>query len=224
MNGDLFDLSHNGEIWTETIAESALILRQYAVAQAPEILAAIETVTAQSPFRHLQTPGGYTMSAAMTCCGDLGWVSEPQGYHYAPDDPQTGNHWPKMPEALRKLGEQAAREAGYPAFQPDSCLINRYAPGAKMSLHQDRHEQDLSAPIVSVSLGVPAMFLLGGLQRSDKTIKVPLAHGDVVVWGGPSRLRFHGILPIKADYHPLLGQDRINITFRVVRKQASQPR
>jgi alkylated DNA repair protein (DNA oxidative demethylase) len=221
MNGDLFDLSHNGETWTETITEGALILRQYAVAQAPEIIAAIETVTAQSPFRHIQTPGGYTMSAAITCCGDLGWVSSPQGYRYARHDPQTGYDWPTMPTVLREIGQQAAREAGYPEFHPDSCMINRYAPASKMSLHQDRHEQDLSAPIVSVSLGVPAMFLFGGLQRSDKTIKVPLAHGDVVVWGGVSRLCFHGVLPIKADYHPMLGQDRINITFRVVRKRRS---
>lgn len=140
MNGDLFDLSHNGETWTETIAEDALILRQYAVAQAPEIIAAIETVTEQSPFRHIQTPGGYTMSAAITCCGDLGWVSGPQGYRYARQDPQTGRDWPEMPAVLREIGQQAAREAGYSEFHPDSCMINRYAPGSKMSLHQDRHE------------------------------------------------------------------------------------
>ena len=215
MNYDLFDLSNNGEMWTETIGEDAVVLRQYAVKQAAELIAAITEVVMQASFRHMQTPGGYTMSAAIASCGNLGWVSDRQGYRYSTHDPQSKQPWPEMPEVFRELAHNAAIEAGYEHFQPDACLINRYAPGAKMSLHQDRHERDYDSPIVSVSLGVQATFLFGGEQRSDKTTKIPLAHGDVVVWGGKSRLKFHGVLPIKAGYHPMTGEDRFNITFRV---------
>lgn len=215
MNYDLFDLSNNGETWTEEICNGALVLRQYATAQAPDILAAITAIEAQAPFRHMQTAGGYTMSAAITSCGNLGWVSDRQGYRYSTHDPQSKKPWPAMPNVLREFATKAATDAGYDNFHPDACLINRYAPGAKMSLHQDRHERDYNAPIVSISLGVQATFLFGGEQRSDQTVKVPLAHGDVVVWGGESRLKFHGVLPIKAGYHPMTGEDRLNITFRV---------
>ncbi|PWQ92189.1 DNA oxidative demethylase AlkB [Leucothrix pacifica] len=215
MNYDLFDLSNNGDTWTEEICKDALVLRQFAVAQAPELMQAVTEVTTQAPFRHMQTPGGYTMSASLSSCGSMGWVSDRVGYRYSSHDPQSKQPWPAMPEILSKLATEAAEAAGYHRFYPDACLINRYTPGAKMSLHQDRNERDYDAPIVSVSLGVPATFLFGGMQRGDKTIKVPLAHGDVVVWGGESRLKFHGILPIKAGYHSLTGEDRINITFRV---------
>ena len=216
MNYDLFDLSNNGETWTEEICKDAFVLRQYATTQASDFLQAITDISTQAPFRHMQTPGGYTMSASMTSCGKLGWVSDRIGYRYSTHDPQSKQPWPVMPEILRNFANKAAAEAGYPHFHPDACLINRYTPAAKMSLHQDRNERNYDAPIVSISLGVPATFLFGGMQRTDKTIKVPLAHGDVVVWGGESRLKFHGILPIKAGYHPLTGEDRLNITFRMV--------
>lgn len=214
MNYDLFDLTNNGETWTEEICKDALVLRQYATTHAAELLQAIIDVTEQAPFRQMQTSGGYTMSAAVTNCGKWGWISDFRGYRYSAKDPLNGQPWPEIPEALYKLAKGAAAEAGYTNFQPDTCLINRYSTGAKMSLHQDNTEQSFDAPVVSVSLGLQATFLFGGMNRSDKTSKVPLAHGDVVVWGGESRLKFHGILPIKAGYHPLTGENRINITFR----------
>lgn len=162
----------------------------------------------------MQTPGSYTMSVAMTNCGTAGWITDRKGYRYSTTDPLSGQAWPAMPADFRRLAQAAALAAGFPAFQPDACLINRYPVGAKMALHQDRDERDLTAPIVSVSLGVPATFLWGGLQRSDKAVKVPLLHGDVVVWGGAARLVFHGIAPLKAAQHPRLGEERINLTFR----------
>ena len=216
MNYDLFDLTNNGETWTEEICKDAFVLRQYVVTQAPDLIQAIDEISAQAPFRHMQTPGGYTMSAAITCCGNHGWVSDRQGYRYSSHDPLSKQPWPALPEIFSKIAHDAAAEAGFLNFRPNASLINRYVPGAKMSLHQDRNEGNFEAPVVSISLGVSATFLFGGLERSDKTIKVPLAHGDVVVWGGESRLKFHGILPIKAGYHPLTGEDRLNITFRMV--------
>ncbi|PWQ97950.1 DNA oxidative demethylase AlkB [Leucothrix arctica] len=215
MNYDLFDNDNSGEYWTEGICDGAVVLRQFATNTAPELISVINLITQQSPFRHMKTTGGYTMSAALSGCGSLGWISDHAGYRYSAIDPTTGLSWPEMPAVLFELAQKAAAEAGYDNFTPDACLINRYKVGAKMSLHQDKDEQDFSAPIVSVSLGLPATFLFGGKQRSDKTIKVPLTHGDVVVWGGEVRKNFHGILPIKADSHLLLGEERINITFRV---------
>jgi alkylated DNA repair protein (DNA oxidative demethylase) len=154
------------------------------------------------------------MSVAMTNCGALGWVSDRKGYRYAAADPETGLAWPAMPEAFRKLARTAAAAGGYPGFEPDACLINRYVPGAKMSLHQDRDERDFAAPLVSVSLGLPAVFQFGGLSRKDPVRRVGLEHGDVVVWGGESRLFFHGVMPLKEGVHPLAGACRINLTFR----------
>jgi alkylated DNA repair protein (DNA oxidative demethylase) len=119
-----------------------------------------------------------------------------------------------MPEAFRKLAETAANEAGFPGFGPDACLINRYEPGSRLSLHQDQDERDFTQPIVSVSLGLPATFLFGGMERGDKTIRIPLLHGDVVVWGGPARLRYHGVAPLAKGEHPLTGSVRYNLTFR----------
>ena len=217
MNYDLFDTVHDGDTWTETICTDALVLRQFAASNMPEIVTAVAQVIKQSPFRHMQTAGGYTMSAALSSCGKVGWVSDHAGYRYSTIDPQTGLPWPEMPKALYNFAQKAAAEAGYEHFQPDACLINQYTVGAKMSLHQDSNEKNFNAPVVSISLGLPATFLFGGLQRSDKTTKVPLTHGDVVVWGGESRLNFHGINPIKAGCHPRLGERRINITFRVAR-------
>lgn len=199
------------------IADGAVWLPGHALTQDRALLAAIEQVTAAAPFRHLETPGGLRMSVAMSNCGACGWVSDRRGYRYADTDPLSGQPWPAMPTLFRELARSAATAAGYAGFEPDACLINRYLPGTKLSLHQDRDEADFSAPIVSVSLGLPAVFQFGGLQRADPAQRLPLAHGDVVVWGGNSRLRFHGVLALKSGHHPLLGEQRINLTFRRAR-------
>jgi alkylated DNA repair protein (DNA oxidative demethylase) len=198
----------------EELAQGAHLLRRFALPGEAALLAALRTVTSEAPFRNMITPGGYRMSVAMTSCGNLGWITDRRGYRYDPVDPESGKNWPVMPAAFQKLAADAATEAGFPGFQPDSCLINRYDPGAKLSLHQDKDERDFTQPIVSVSLGIPAVFLFGGLHRSDKTQRVPVMHGDVVVWGGPARLRYHGVMPLKEDSHPLLGRQRVNLTFR----------
>jgi len=208
------DLFADQPPWREPLDDGAVILRRFAFATAAELLATIAQVAAQSPFRQMITPGGYTMSVAMTSCGPLGWTSSRSGYRYAHHDPLTGKPWPEMPPAFRTLCDDAARAAGYPDFQPDACLINRYAPGAKLSLHQDKDEPDLRAPIVSVSLGLPAVFQWGGLKRSDPLKRLLLEHGDVVVWGGPSRLYYHGVQPLKPGFHPDTGPWRYNLTFR----------
>lgn len=199
---------------TETLAPGAVVLRGFALDVQHDLLAAIDAITARSPFRHLVTPGGHTMSVAMTNCGALGWVSDRSGYRYDPIDPQTRCPWPPMPGALRDLALRAAAAGGFEDFRPDACLVNRYGPGARLTLHQDRDEGNYAHPIVSVSLGVPATFLFGGDRRADRQQRVPLVHGDVVVWGGPSRMRYHGVQPLKAAQHPLLGSLRINLTFR----------
>ena len=153
----------------------------------------------------------------MTNCGGVGWVTDRTGYRYDGSDPESGKPWPAMPGSFLQLAEQAADRAGFEPFSPDACLINRYQPGARMSLHQDKDENDFSAPIVSVSLGLPAIFLFGGLKRSDKPRRLRLEHGDVVVWGGPARLAFHGVAPLADGEHALLGRQRINLTFRRAR-------
>ncbi|MFO0775825.1 MAG: DNA oxidative demethylase AlkB [Nitrospiraceae bacterium] len=182
-----------------------------------QLLSALDEIVTQSPFRHMTTPGGFTMSVGMTNCGALGWLSDAAGYRYGALDPITKQPWPSMPPCFLALAQEAAAEAGFPDYVPDACLINRYTVGARLSLHQDRDEQDLQAPIVSVSLGLPATFQFGGLRRKDVPVRVPLRHGDVVVWGGPARLRYHGVLPLQADQHPLTGPYRINLSFRRVR-------
>jgi DNA oxidative demethylase len=201
----------------EPLADGAVLLRGFVRPQQHELISAVEAITAQAPFRHLITPGGYRMSVGMTNCGDVGWVSDSSGYRYDAIDPESGKPWPAMPAPFRKLAEDAAAEAGFPGFAPDACLINRYQPGARLSLHQDRDERHLGAPIVSVSLGLPATFLFGGLKRSDPTRRYRLEHGDVVVWGGPARLAFHGVAPLAEGEHGLLGRQRINLTFRRAR-------
>jgi DNA oxidative demethylase len=201
----------------EPLADGAVLLRGFVRPQQHELISAVEAITAQAPFRHLITPGGYRMSVAMTNCGCYGWVSDASGYRYDAIDPESGKPWPAMPAPFRKLAEDAAAEAGFPGFAPDACLINRYQPGARLSLHQDRDELHLGAPIVSVSLGLPATFLFGGLKRSDPTRRYRLEHGDVVVWGGPARLAFHGVAPLAEGEHGLLGRQRINLTFRRAR-------
>lgn len=212
---DLFDdLPLPPEDMHIPIAPGAVLLRGLAREGDSALLQALEGVMAQAPLRHLQTPGGYTMSVATTSCGPLGWVSDWQGYRYSACDPHSGQSWPAMPACFAALARRAALEAGYPGFAPDACLINQYVPGARMALHQDKDERDLCAPIVSVSLGLPAVFQFGGLQRNVTAQRLRLAHGDVLVWGGPSRLAFHGVLPLADGTHTLLGRRRVNVTFR----------
>lgn len=198
----------------ETLAEGAVLLRGEALRVETDLLIALSAITAQAVFRNMVTPGGFTMSVAMTNCGSLGWVSDHSGYRYSPVDPLTGQNWPAMPDCFMKLAQDAAAKAGYQNFMPDACLINRYEPKNKLSLHQDKDEKSPEHPIVSVSLGLPATFQFGGLKRTDPVLKYALHHGDVVVWGGPSRLYYHGITALKDDEHPLLGRTRINLTFR----------
>ena len=194
------------------LAPGAVVLREFASGE--ELLPLIEAIAVAAPFRHLVTPGGYTMSVAMTNCGRLGWTSDRKGYRYSPLDPETGSAWPAMPEAFTRLAREAAERAGFPCFAPEACLINRYAVGAKLTLHQDRDENNYDHPIVSVSLGIPAVFQFGGTKRTDPLKRVTLYHGDVVVWGGEARLAYHGIQPLKEATHPLTGACRLNLTFR----------
>jgi alkylated DNA repair protein (DNA oxidative demethylase) len=200
-----------------TLAPGAIVLAGFAKAFETPLLPALQRVVEAAPFRHMLTPGGRRMSVAMTSCGDVGWISDHSGYRYAASDPESGRPWPAMPDVFRELAGQAAARGGFSAFAPDACLINRYEPGARLSLHQDKDERDYDAPIVSVSLGLPATFLFGGVRRSDTPRRVPLIHGDVVVWGGPSRLRYHGVLPLHDGTHPSTGACRINLTFRKAR-------
>ncbi|HZN45152.1 MAG TPA: DNA oxidative demethylase AlkB [Nitrospiraceae bacterium] len=200
----------------ERLEEGALLLRGFAVAEGALLVEEVARVAQAAPFRHLMTPGGYTMSVAMTNCGRVGWVSDRTGYRYDPVDPHTGVHWPAMPAAFLDIAARAAAEAGFPHYDPDACLINRYSAGAKLSLHQDRDEKDAWAPIVSVSLGLSAVFLWGGKRRSDPVKRMRLESGDVVVWGGPARFVYHGVGPLKDGQHPLTGSARINLTFRKV--------
>jgi len=210
MNGDLFaELCR-----VERLGPGTVLLHAYALEDAALVQAEIGRVLAQAPLRRMQTPGGRPLSVAMSNCGELGWVSDRAGYRYQAHDPYSGRPWPAMPEALRRLAGRAAEAAGFAGFVPDACLINVYCPGAKMALHQDRDERDLAAPIVSLSLGLPAVFLLGGLSRSAPAGRLTLSHGDMLVWGGPDRLRFHGVLPIRPGCHPQLGEQRLNLTFR----------
>lgn len=198
----------------EELTPGAFLLRGFALADEAALLSALRAVTAAAPFRNMVTPGGYRMSVAMTNCGTFGWITDRTGYRYDVADPDSGRKWPAMPAAFQRLAGSAAEEAGFAGFSPDACLINRYEAGTKLSLHQDKDERDFSQPIVSVSLGIPAVFLFGGGKRAEPTMRVPLTHGDVVVWGGEARLRFHGVLPLKEADHALLGRQRINFTFR----------
>ena len=198
----------------QRLGPRAMVLGGFALPHVAELIPAIANIEVASPFRHMVTPGGFTMSIALTNCGPLGWVTNRRGYQYTSIDPETGKRWPAMPEVFARLAGEAANAAGFAGFEPDACLVNRYVPGARLSLHQDKNEQDYGAPIVSVSLGMRATFLFGGHARSDPTTKVSLYHGDVVVWGGVDRLRYHGVLPLEGEPHPLLGRQRISFTFR----------
>jgi alkylated DNA repair protein (DNA oxidative demethylase) len=198
----------------EALDPGAFLFRGFAAPQEASLINEVAAVTAAAGFRHLVTPGGGAMSVAMTNCGRVGWVSDRRGYRYEAADPQTGKLWPAMPAAFVALAERAAARAGFAGFAPDACLVNLYLPGTKMGLHIDHDERDFSAPIVSVSLGLPAVFLWGGPKRTDRPRKVALYSGDVVVWGGPARRFYHGVAPLKTGTHDALGARRINLTFR----------
>jgi alkylated DNA repair protein (DNA oxidative demethylase) len=206
---DLFALDSR-----QQLRDGAVLLRGRALGVDVALFAAIETIASRSPFRRMVTPGGFQMSVAMTNCGRVGWVTDRTGYRYDARDPETGASWPAMPEVFRTLAREAASDAGFKGFAPEACLINCYEAGTRLSLHQDKDEQNYAHPVVSVSLGLPATFQFGGLKRSDRPMKVPLQHGDVVVWGGPSRLVYHGVLALKDGEHPLTGRRRFNLTFR----------
>ena len=210
MIPDLFE----GECRDVPLAPGATVLGGFARPVDERLVAALEQVVERAPFRHMVTPGGHRMSVAMTNCGTAGWVTDRTGYRYDERDPESGRRWPAMPDAFAELATRAAAHAGFDGFDPDACLVNRYQPGTRLSLHQDKNERDLDAPIVSVSLGLPAVFLFGGLRRADRPRRVSLVHGDVVVWGGPARLGYHGVMPLEPGHHPLLGGQRINLTFR----------
>jgi DNA oxidative demethylase len=199
------------------MVEGAVLLRGFVGEAEAELIAALRAIVAVAPFRQMFTPGGHRMSVAMTNCGSAGWITDHTGYRYSADDPETGKPWPAMPPLLRDLAGRAADRAGFSGFAPDVCLINLYVPGARMSLHQDKDELDFAAPIVSVSLGLPAIFLFGGLKRSDKPQRFRLEHGDTAVWGGPSRLFFHGVAPLADGEHPIMGSQRLNLTFRKIK-------
>jgi alkylated DNA repair protein (DNA oxidative demethylase) len=199
------------------MAEGAVLLRGFVGDSEADLLAALREIVAAAPFRRMFTPGGHQMSVAMTNCGSAGWVTDRSGYRYDKEDPETGKSWPAMPPLLRELADRAAISAGFAGFAPEVCLINRYVPGAKMSLHQDKDELDFGAPIVSISLGLSAIFMFGGLKRSDKPRRFRLDHGDIAVWGGPSRLFYHGVAPLAEGNHPVVGAQRLNLTFRKIR-------
>jgi alkylated DNA repair protein (DNA oxidative demethylase) len=214
VTADLFDDHPASGPAVQQLAPGAVLLPGFALETVAALLQALDGVLAAAPLRHLVTPGGHTMSVAMSNCGALGWVSDRRGYRYTAVDPLSGGRWPAMPAVMRDLAARAAQVAGYGGFAPDACLVNQYLPGSKLSLHQDRDEQDFSAPIVSLSLGLPAVFLFGTPARSDRPQRYRLQHGDAVVWGGPARLAFHGVMPLADGQHPLLGRRRINLTFR----------
>jgi DNA oxidative demethylase len=217
LTADLFESVADVRPSREAMAEGAVLLRGFAKSFESELIADLREVIAQAPFRHMVTPGGHQMSVAMTNCGSAGWVTDRRGYRYDANDPEAAKPWPAMSASFRELARQAATQGGFEGFAPDACLINRYVPGARMSLHQDKDETDFGAPIVSVSLGLPAIFLFGGLQRSDKPQRFRLEHGDIAVWGGPARLKYHGVVPLADGEHALLGRQRINLTFRKAR-------
>ena len=217
MTADLFDSVDEAQPSREEIADGAVLLRGFVKPIESELIEAVRAIVAQSPFRRMTTPGGHLMSVAMSNCGERGWITDHTGYRYDPIDPRTSAPWPAMPPVLRDLALRAAEQGDFTGFAPDACLVNRYETGTRLSLHQDKDELDYSAPIVSVSLGLPATFLFGGMARSDKPRRFRLVHGDVVVWGGPSRLAYHGVAPLADGEHALLGRKRINLTFRKVR-------
>ena len=213
---DLFAIADNGQPATQVVAlaPGAMLIRGVAAPQAENVFADLQRVLAAAPPRHMVTPGGFRMSVAMTNCGPRGWVSDVEGYRYDAIDPDSGQPWPALPASFVELAQRVGKEAGYGGFVPDACLVSQYGPGARLTLHQDRDEQDFGHPIVSISLGLPAVFLFGGLKRSEKVKRVALSHGDAVIWGGPARLRYHGVSALGDGLHPLVGRFRFNLSFR----------
>lgn len=212
--GAIADLFGAEEPATMPLGPGAMLLRGFARDEERALVESVRTVESAASFRHMMTPGGHAMSVAMTNCGDAGWVADRRGYRYATTDPETNRAWPPMPPLFAGLATRAAAAAGYGGFAPDSCLINRYEPGARMGLHQDLNEGDLAQPIVSISLGLPVTFLFGGPKRAGSPQRMRLDSGDAVIWGGPSRLFFHGVNPLPEGTHPLTGALRYNLTFR----------
>jgi DNA oxidative demethylase len=213
-SGDLFGDEARSGAQIEPLTDGAVLLRGFAALEATAVMESLRDVLLAAPFRHMVTPGGFRMSVAMTNCGHAGWITDRRGYRYDPLDPTTGRPWPPLPSSFVRLATRAAAEGGFVGFEPDACLINRYEPGARLSLHQDNNERNLAAPIVSVSLGLPATFLFGGLRRTDRPRRIRLESGDIAVWGGPARLAFHGIEPLADGDDRLTGRCRINLTFR----------
>jgi alkylated DNA repair protein (DNA oxidative demethylase) len=214
MNASLFELGSPAPLSKDILGAGTAFLAGFALDTQDELLLSLKCIAERSPFRNMVTPGGYRMSVAMTNCGPLGWVTDRSGYRYDAIDPEMNRPWPMMPLPFRELAVAAGEEAGFSNFVPDACLINRYEPGARLSLHQDKNELDLTQPVVSVSLGLPAAFLFGGLERAERTQRIQIVHGDVIVWGGPARLRYHGIVPLRDGEHSRTGRVRYNITFR----------
>lgn len=214
VTSDLFATAPAMPPARERLADGAVLLRAWAGGHDEEYRLAVNSIVATAPFRHMTTPGGFVMSVAMSNCGAAGWITDRTGYRYSAIDPLTATPWPAMPALLRTLAVEAAAAAGFSGFEPDACLLNRYAAGARMTAHQDRNERDLDAPIVSVSLGLPAVFLFGGATRKAEYLRVAVGHGDIVVWGGAARLNYHGVARLKPAQHPFAGEHRINLTFR----------
>jgi alkylated DNA repair protein (DNA oxidative demethylase) len=213
----LFDSMRGPGLPQDLLGPGTAILNGFALGRETELAFVMQAISKLAPFRHMITPGGFRMSVALTNCGRYGWVTDRKGYRYDSIDPESGQLWPGMPDNFLELARDAASAAGFPSFNPDACLINRYEPGSRLTLHQDKNERDFTQPIVSVSLGLPATFLFGGMERSDKAARVPVRHGDVIVWGGSARLRYHGISPLKEGVHPMFGGYRYNLTFRTAR-------
>ncbi|MHC1481101.1 DNA oxidative demethylase AlkB [Frateuria aurantia] len=207
---------------SEWLANGAVLLRGFAVELGEALLAHIGSISEVAPFRYLLMPNGQTMSIAMTNCGTVGWVRTASGYGYASNDPLTGHAWPPMPDVFRELAVQAARRAGFEGFMPAVCIINRYAAGASLHMHRDRDDTKDGQPVVSVSLGLPAIFRFGGQGRAGSVRQLRLVHGDTVIWGGPSRMAYHGVLPLEAGQHPLTGMQRFNLTFRSAKMPGRQ--
>jgi alkylated DNA repair protein (DNA oxidative demethylase) len=214
MNASLFELGSPAPLSKDILGAGTAFLAGFALGTQDELLLSLKCIAERSPFRNMVTPGGYRMSVAMTNCGPLGWVTDRSGYRYDAIDPEMNRPWPMMPLPFRELAVAAAEEAGFSNFVPDACLINRYEPGARLSLHQDKNEHDLTQPVVSISLGLPATFLFGGLERAERTQRIQIVHGDAIVWGGPARLRYHGIVPLRDGEHSRTGRVRYNLTFR----------
>ena len=211
---DLFAELAHGHSERLELAPQAVLLRGEVSAEASELVAAIGEIAKVSPFRNMSVRGGFRMSVAMTNCGHLGWTSDETGYRYTSIDPETGKPWPPMPPVFADVAARCASLAGFDGFEPDACLVNRYQPDARMTLHQDKNEVDMSKPIVSVSLGLPATFLFGGMSRKERPRRIRIENGDVVVWGGVARLAYHGVAALADGNHPLTGRFRYNLTFR----------